>query len=114
MRDKHVTPLVWLCSLLVSATISAGMTYLACIWQQEADWHKWQKEQQKSCLRPQNNLLTLSSLKGCMLCKTCKYANRQNFARRKRVREELKTPPHLNIMQTPDMQPEISGLFKNK
>lgn len=111
---KCITPPTWLCSLLLNAGISAGMTYLACIWQQQADWHKQQKEQKKSCFCPQNKLLTLSSLKGYILCKAYKYANRKNFARRKRMRKELKIIPHLNVMQTPNAQPEISRLFKNK
>lgn len=101
-------------SLLPNARISAGMTYLACIWQQQTDWHEQQKEQKKSCFRPQNKLLTLSSLKGYTLCKAHKYANRKNFVRRKRMRKELKIIPHLNVMQTPNMQPEISRLLKNK
>lgn len=90
------------------------MTYLACIWQQQTDWHEQQREQKKSCFRPQNKLLTLSLLKGYTLCKAYKYANRKTFAGWKRMRTELKIIPHLNVMQTPNTPPEISRRFKNK
>lgn len=111
---KCLTPPT-LCSLLPNARISAGMTYLA-VHLATTDRLAWAAEittkKKKSCFRPQNKLLTLSSLKGYTLCKAYKDANRINFARRKRMRKELKIIPHLNVMRTPSMQPEISDYLK--